>query len=289
MATDMARKKKDDGFLQLIYDLLMISPWWSGPIFAALCYFLLKLVLPSAAGADTPAGEMLRHVSRILTPVFVFVVLLIWVITLGHKAYRRFLFNSAGELDSIRSLSWRDFELLVGEALRQEGYSVEENGGSGSDGGIDLVAHRKNETFLVQCKHWKARTVGVPIAREMFGLMISEKAAGVLIVTTGSFSREAQSFASGKPMRLIDGQALAKMIARVKAGKTPRVSHPMVEVRSEQPSESPVPPAEPVCPQCGAPMVLRTARRGRNGGSQFLGCSTFPKCRGTMDLPPSPP
>jgi Topoisomerase DNA binding C4 zinc finger len=35
------------------------------------------------------------------------------------------------------------------------------------------------------------------------------------------------------------------------------------------------------CPDCGAPMAERIARRGRNAGSRFLGCSRFPDCRGT--------
>ena len=33
------------------------------------------------------------------------------------------------------------------------------------------------------------------------------------------------------------------------------------------------------CPNCGKPMILRTARSGNNQGKQFLGCSNYPKCR----------
>jgi len=33
------------------------------------------------------------------------------------------------------------------------------------------------------------------------------------------------------------------------------------------------------CPKCGSDMVLRTSKKGQNAGSQFWGCSTFPKCR----------
>ena len=36
-----------------------------------------------------------------------------------------------------------------------------------------------------------------------------------------------------------------------------------------------------VCPSCGAQLVLRTARKGPNAGSTFLGCSGYPKCRYT--------
>ncbi|MBU1196729.1 MAG: NERD domain-containing protein [Proteobacteria bacterium] len=36
----------------------------------------------------------------------------------------------------------------------------------------------------------------------------------------------------------------------------------------------------PLCPKCGAPMVLRTAHKGGNKGSRFWGCSNFPACNG---------
>jgi four helix bundle suffix protein len=42
--------------------------------------------------------------------------------------------------------------------------------------------------------------------------------------------------------------------------------------------------AFPPCPECGSPMVLRTARQGKNAGSQFLGCSAYPSCKGTVQI-----
>lgn len=39
--------------------------------------------------------------------------------------------------------------------------------------------------------------------------------------------------------------------------------------------------APPCCPECRRPMVTRTARKGENRGSRFLGCAAFPSCRGT--------
>ena len=35
----------------------------------------------------------------------------------------------------------------------------------------------------------------------------------------------------------------------------------------------------PNCPQDGSPMVLRTAKKGRYAGTQFWGCSKYPKCK----------
>ena len=40
-------------------------------------------------------------------------------------------------------------------------------------------------------------------------------------------------------------------------------------------------PSALACPDCGAPMKLRPGRRGF-----FLGCSKYPKCRGTKEAPP---
>ena len=37
--------------------------------------------------------------------------------------------------------------------------------------------------------------------------------------------------------------------------------------------------ATPICPKCGAQLVLRTAKKGMNAGQQFYGCSNYPKCR----------
>ncbi|MEO0599725.1 MAG: DUF2726 domain-containing protein, partial [Chloroflexota bacterium] len=34
-----------------------------------------------------------------------------------------------------------------------------------------------------------------------------------------------------------------------------------------------------MCPKCGGEMVLREARRGKNKGNQFWGCSNYPQCK----------
>ena len=40
----------------------------------------------------------------------------------------------------------------------------------------------------------------------------------------------------------------------------------------------------PVCPFCGAEMTKRVARKGANPGQEFLGCVSYPKCRGIRQL-----
>ena len=62
----------------------------------------------------------------------------------------------AQSTNALDGMSWREFEMLVGEAFRLQGYRVIETGGGGADGGIDLVLFKGSEKFLVQCKQWKA-------------------------------------------------------------------------------------------------------------------------------------
>ena len=40
---------------------------------------------------------------------------------------------------------------------------------------------------------------------------------------------------------------------------------------------------EPLCPQCGAAMVQRTATRGTNAGNLFWGCSRYPQCKAIVN------
>jgi four helix bundle suffix protein len=59
-----------------------------------------------------------------------------------------------------------------------------------------------------------------------------------------------------------------------------RIAH---RQRTDQSAQSdPTQKALPVCPLCGKPMTLRTARKGAQAGSQFWGCSGYPECKGTM-------
>lgn len=40
-----------------------------------------------------------------------------------------------------------------------------------------------------------------------------------------------------------------------------------------------------VCSKCHAPMVIRTATKGKNQGKQFYVCSNFPKCQEVVPVP----
>ncbi|MGD1524513.1 restriction endonuclease [Vibrio harveyi] len=121
------------------------------------------------------------------------------------------LMNRVSKFNNFKSIDWREFEHLVGEYYQSKGYSVTVMGGSGGDGGIDLLIKKSFKKYIVQCKHWKG-SVGVSIIREMYGVMHAEDADGVIIVCSNRFTKEAKAFASGKPIRLLDGHSFLNMI-----------------------------------------------------------------------------
>ncbi|PKO18008.1 hypothetical protein CVU37_06680 [candidate division BRC1 bacterium HGW-BRC1-1] len=285
----MGRKRKED-ILDVFHVLFQRMPWWSGPPVACLVYVGIKLFGAFLASFNSPYNQI-SAMTITLAPIATVLVLAVWLMALLGKGKRRFLLATRKEIDSIRALSWRDFELLVGEALRRQGYTVNETGGGGADGGIDLIARRGHEKLLVQCKRWKTWKVDVKVVREMFGVMTAEHATSVMIVTSGEFSKPAIDFAEGKPIRLMDGAALVKFIATVKSSAAEPSSAKAVEARPPEVPSAPTPPtvaivpAEPTaCPKCGSPMIERVAKKGSNAGQKFFGCSTFPRCNGVRDI-----
>jgi restriction system protein len=136
-------------------------------------------------------------------------------VSLVKRSRSRALLGRArrGATASIASLSWQDFERLVGEGFRHRGYLVTDRGGAEPDGGIDLVLTRDTERFLVQCKQWRAQSVSVSVVRELYGVMAAEGAVGGFVVTSGSFSMDAKRFASGRNIELIDGRGLGEFFA----------------------------------------------------------------------------
>ena len=173
-------------------------------------------------------------------------------------------------LEAIRHLSWRELELLVAEAFRRQGYRVEVRGGSGPDGGIDLILWGTNGQTIVQCKQWRAHQVGVSFVRELYGVMAAEQAPHGVLVTCGGFTQEAVRFAAGKTISLMDGTALLNMVRTM---QVPVAGHPR---RVSQCNG-----VKPRCPTCFGPMQVRQKRYGTGRGSSFWGCTMFPRCRGT--------
>lgn len=242
-----------------------------------MSYLALAYLAPPVLSGN-PTATAFGNSARTLAP---FIAGLFTIIAVASRV-RSWLvarkFDQQSGIDDIRNLSWQQFEVLIGEAFRRRGYSVVENGGGGADGGVDLVLRKDGQAIFVQCKQWKVVTVGVKPIGELYGVVSARKAAGGIFVNSGTYTSDAKAFASESGIQLIDGVRLVEMVREV---QTPE---PFMEPtnwggRSNTTFTSGDPP--PQCPSCHQPMVLRAAKRGAKAGSQFWGCSGFPKCRVT--------
>lgn len=173
-------------------------------------------------------------------------------------------------LDSLRELSSKRFEDLLGEAYRRQGYAVEETLGGGADGGVDLILTHGGQVTLVQCKRWKDKPVPVQTVRELYGVLHDRRASSAKVVATTSFTSDAIAFAKDKPIELVDADKLVRLIRGVQTSGN-------ITVASDPEPDH----LTPVCPRCGSEMKMRHAKRGANVGQAFWGCSTFPMCHGT--------
>lgn len=281
----MARRRRTSGFENFIIILARL-PWWACLTIALVAWLILHPIATSPIEtAVTPngmsgvvAGQLLRTFAfggQFLIP---FACVLAAIGSIASRVRRKKLIANVQAATQpgrvIDGLSWQQFEQLIGEAFRQQGYSITETGGNGADGGVDLVLRKDGETHLVQCKHWRSLKVGVAVIREFFGAMAVEGAAGGFVVTSGRFTRDAEAFASGRDIQLIDGAHLKQWIAE----------HRETVMQAEPVPTPGLQMDEPNCPRCNAAMVKRIAKRGLNAGNAFWGCSEYPRCRGVVNL-----
>lgn len=107
----------------------------------------------------------------------------------------------------INLLSGIDFEMVCQQLVENMGFETETTKASG-DGGIDLIAYNHQPLlsgkYIIQCKRYSG-SVGEPIIRDLYGVVMSERANKGILMTTGVFTKSAVAFAEGKPIELIDG------------------------------------------------------------------------------------
>lgn len=198
---------------------------------------------------------------------------------------RRFIVNQMESLNKIRMLSWQSFEALVGAVYSHQGYTVEIRGGDQPDDGIDLILVKNGERKIVQCKHYTWKDVGVKIVRQLYGTLMHEGAQGAILVTSGNFTEKAEEFAKGKPIELVDGTSLYKMIEEIKDNPATQSSDPVLDY-FEKLSDKFIAPMNgniPVCKHCGAELVPRF---NKSDNKWFWGCSKFKitECKGNRSL-----
>lgn len=138
-------------------------------------------------------------------------------VSIGWLLYRwrknRIRLADMKSLEDLLALSPEAFESLVAAIFQAYGHDAEVSG-SPSDHGVDVyVTAQAGEKWVVQCKRYSG-SVGEPVIRDLYGTMLHEGAQRAYLITTGSFTSQAQTWAVEKPLVLYDGEALVRLIKR---------------------------------------------------------------------------
>jgi hypothetical protein len=99
-----------------------------------------------------------------------------------------------------------------------------------------------------------------------------------------TFARGGIEYIKSKTNIIFSDKELTDIIEQIESGRLERslktdrqhVKHVKGIVKGKSPVQS--------CIKCGSNMIIRKAIKGKNSGSEFLGCSAFPKCRNTIDI-----
>jgi restriction system protein len=290
----MARRKKSSSAEDMV-EIVAMLPWWAGSILALISYVWLHRIATQPAITILVPGQaaaaLTQSLWQALATIGQYVLPVLCLAGAAVSAYGRHrrqklvtTVTGGDAADALNGITWQDFELLVGEAFRLQGYQVAESGGGGADGGIDLVLRKGSEKFFVQCKQWKAFTVGVTVVRELYGVMAADGAAGGFVVTSGRFTDQAKAFASGRNVKLVDGSRLFGMIKQAQTARSNGTTVPDLPPVPEHAHAHAHTVIQPSCPVCGNQMLHRTAKRGSAAGNSFWGCSGYPACRGTRQI-----
>ena len=138
----MARRKKTSPFEDLIF-IASRLPWWASLLIALVAglYFHSVATSPPPTATDLKqfgpavAGQMFRTFSMFLQYIVPAAFVFGAVASIFGRAKRRKLMEDVASATkpgkTLDGITWQQFEQLVGEAFRRQGFTVTETGGNG--------------------------------------------------------------------------------------------------------------------------------------------------------------
>ena len=165
-------------------------------------------------------------------------------------------------LGRLMKLHPNDFENYITDMYFKLGYKTEKVGGS-YDGGVDAIAEKNGIKHYIQCKKYITSKVSVGDVRDFAGALMDKLSQGKgIFITTNIFTTEAVKFAEDKPIELVDGDELLRLV------KLANKENEIIENKETD-----------ICPKCGGMLREENGKFGK-----FIGCSNYPKCRFTKKI-----
>jgi restriction system protein len=190
---------------------------------------------------------------------------------------------------SFQALNGAEFERLLALYFRDQGFTVQEVGVGGNDGGVDLViVDSRGEKTAVQAKCYAERNlVPVQTVRELVAAKRNHNCILSLIITTSDLTAPAKKEAEQFKVDYWHGALLDHKLRSwgkwqptvANQYERPVVKQAGAVVISTMKEQVAASSGAMIC-ECGASLVKRVSRTG----NAFWGCSTFPKCRHTQSV-----
>lgn len=130
-------RRRDVSLIALLFAL----PWQAAAVLGAIVWVAAPFIAAKLS-LGSPALARSQHAFTQLIYAFAGLCLLAAVASFVRRRMLQRKFAAQRSLDDLRALTWRQFESIVGEAFRQQGYAVTETGQGGADGGVDLMLTR---------------------------------------------------------------------------------------------------------------------------------------------------
>jgi restriction system protein len=165
-----------------------------------------------------------RHFKGIATPSFDSISPIRPILVLNKNDDRFIAAKDLGSLlehdENLASMPWEDFEHLVAQLFEWEfardGVEVRVTRAS-RDRGVDAILFDpdplRGGKFVLQAKRY-TKPVDVAAVRDLYGTVMNEGANRGILITTSSYGPDAYEFAKNKPLSLVDGPNLLRMLQR---------------------------------------------------------------------------
>jgi restriction system protein len=192
-----------------------------------------------------------------------------FIISITYLIIRKMKYNDRvrkSKIQDVDTMTGVEFEYFLKLIFTQKGYKVQTTKVTG-DYGADLVMTVGDKRIVVQAKRYSKR-VGIKAVQEVVSSIAFYKATEGWAVTNNEFTDAAVQLAKANGIKLIERNELIHMISHLDETQTIKSVQQTKEMTYSK-----------LCPKCGSDVVLRRGSKG-----EFYGCSSFPKCRYTINV-----
>ena len=248
-----------------------------------------------------------QHWQIVIGGIILFLICLIIVAFLLTRLLRNARIDKAMDKQEYDSMPGEQFEEFCADILRGNGYQNVELTPTTGDHGIDILARKDGVKYAIQCKRY-SKPVGNKAIQEAYSGKTIYNADVAVVMTNTDFTSQAIHDATKLNVLLwgrdkIDSlqkskfsydsvEEIKKLKEKINNNDSGTLGTKKTEIKNIEDGDNinwirtlkNGGKEEIICPKCGGKLVIRTAKRGANTGSQFYGCSNYPNCKYTRNI-----